>query len=232
MEDVGTQVIVVHAKPAPEETRTENNSRPVAINVADDKAHVLLVDGEGRWEFHYLAAALARDRGIEMQSVLFEQPRIGRIDEETLREIGHPAKSLPTDPDALAKYDCIILGDVTPEQLPAESRTRLEKFVGERGGTLIVVAGKRAMPTAFLSRTPADDPMRKLLPIETAIPLLAPSGFPVAPHSRGQAGHIPADGADGRGQREPLGEVATALLGGARQGEAGRERFGHCQGRG
>ena len=34
MEEVGTQVVTVHARPAPEETRTENNSRPAAINVA------------------------------------------------------------------------------------------------------------------------------------------------------------------------------------------------------
>jgi hypothetical protein len=186
MEEIGTQVIVVHAKPAPEETRTENNSRPAAINVADDKAHVLLIDGEARWEFHYLAAALARDRGMDVQSVIFEQPRIGRISEDQLREIGHPAKSLPTEPDALAKYDCIILGDVTPDQLPSEDRARLEKFVGERGGTLIVVAGKKGMPTAFLSQTPPDDPVRKLLPIESATPFSLPSGFPVALTAEGK----------------------------------------------
>ncbi len=180
LDEIGTQILTIHAQPAPEETRTENNSRPVAINVADDKAHVLLIDGEARWEYHYLASALARDHGMDVQSVLFDQPRIGRIDEDQLREIGHPAKSLPADADALAKYDCIVLGDVTPQQLPAEDRMRLERFVGERGGTLVVLAGKRAMPAAFLSATPAGDPIHKLLPIESAHPLQMPSGFPVA----------------------------------------------------
>jgi hypothetical protein len=179
LDEIGTQVLTVHARPAPEETRTENNSRPVAINVADDKAHVLLIDGEARWEYHYLASALARDRGMDVQSVLFEQPRIGRIDEDDLRQIGHPAKSLPADAEALAKYDCIILGDVTPEQMPAEDRLRLERFVAERGGTLVVLAGKRAMPAAFLSATPAGDPIRKLLPIEAANPLQLSTGFPL-----------------------------------------------------
>jgi hypothetical protein len=186
MEDVGTQVVTVHARPAPEETRTENNSRPAAINVADDKAHVLLVDGEARWEFHYLASALARDRGMDVQSVVFEQPRIGRLDEEQLRAIGHPAKALPADPDALAKYDCIILGDVTPDQLTADDRTRLERFVGERGGTLVVLAGKKAMPASYISDTPPDDPLRKLLPIETANPVLGPAGFAVSLTTEGK----------------------------------------------
>jgi hypothetical protein len=186
MEEVGTQVVTVHARPAPEETRTENNSRPAAINVADDKAHVLLVDGQARWEFHYLASALARDRGMDVQSVVFEQPRIGRLDEDQLRESGHPATALPTDPDALAKYDCIILGDVTPDQLPADDRARLERFVGERGGTLVVLAGKKAMPTSYISDTPPDDPLRKLLPIESANPVLGPAGFAVSLTTEGK----------------------------------------------
>jgi hypothetical protein len=186
MEEVGTQIVTVHARPAPEETRTENNSRPAAINVADDKAHVLLVDGEGRWEFHYLLSALVRDRGMEVQSVLFRQPRVDRIDEAELRQIGHPAQSLPTDPDAMAKYDCIILGDVTPEELPPADRARLEKFVGERGGTLVLLAGKRAMPLSYLTDTAPDDPMRKLLPIEAAGPIDAPSGFPVSLTTEGK----------------------------------------------
>jgi hypothetical protein len=202
MDEVGTQIITVHARPAPEETRTENNSRPAAINVADDKAHVLLIDGEARWEFHYLATALARDRGIDLQSVLFEQPRIGRIDEEQLREIGHPTKALPADGDALAKYDCIILGDVTPEQLPEGDRARLERFVGERGGTLVVLAGKRAMPTGFLTATPADDPIRKLLPIGAALPIQPPGGFPVTPTSEGKL--------TGFLRMEPTGEESDA----------------------
>jgi hypothetical protein len=186
MDAVGTQVVTVHARPAPEETRTENNSRPAAINVADDKAHVLLIDGEARWEFHYLASALARDRGMDVQSVVFEQPRIGRIDEEQLREIGHPAKALPSDPDAFAKYDCIILGDLTPDQLPPDERARLERFVGERGGTLVVLAGKKAMPAVYLSDTVPDDPLRKLLPIETARPVVAPAGFGITLTTEGK----------------------------------------------
>jgi hypothetical protein len=186
MDDVGTQVLTVHARPAPEETRTENNSRPVAINVADDKAHVLLIDGEARWEYHYLASALARDRGMEVQSVLFDQPRIGRIDEDDLRAIGHPALTLPADPDALSKYDCIILGDATPEQLPAADRQRLERFVSERGGTLVITAGRRAMPLAYFRVIPETDPLRKLLPIESAEAISVRGGFPVALTAEGK----------------------------------------------
>src|SRR5262249_15797667 len=142
MDKVGTQRLLatVHARDKDvRETFTDNNSRTVQINVADDKARVLLVDGEARWEYHYLANALLRDRPRELQSSVFQQPRLGKIAEDELKKTGNPALTLPAEPDALAEFDCIILGDVSPTQLPLPERVRLEKYVADRGGTLVLV---------------------------------------------------------------------------------------------
>jgi hypothetical protein len=185
----GTQALTVTARPVDGEARTDNNGRPVVINVADDKARVLLIDGEARWEFHYLASALVRDRIMQVDSVVFSQPRLGKIPEDELRKVGNPALALPADPDALAGYDCIVLGDVTPEQLPAADRARLEKYVADRGGTLVVLAGKRAMPLAFLNapRAGADeDPLLRLLPVEQPHAVSPRDGFPVALTAEGK----------------------------------------------
>jgi hypothetical protein len=177
----GTQALTVHAKPQEGETTTANNSRPVVINVADDKARVLLIDGEARWEQHYLANALARDRTMKPESVVFLQPRLGAVPEDDLRKAGNPARTLPTEPDALSAYDCIILGDVSPEQLTPAEGARLEKYVGDRGGTLVILAGKRAMPLAFTGANPGDesDPIARLLPIEQPQAVRTTAGFPV-----------------------------------------------------
>jgi hypothetical protein len=182
LDKAGTQALTVHAKPLEGETRTDNNSRPVVINVADDKAKVLLVDGEARWEQHYLANALARDRTMQPQSVVYQQPRLGQIPEDELRKNGYAWRSLPAEADALSAYDCIILGDVAPEQLPLADRVRLEKYVGDRGGTLVVLAGKRAMPLAFTGPGdggPEGDPLLRLLPIEQPQAVRPVAGFPV-----------------------------------------------------
>jgi hypothetical protein len=178
LSQVGAQALTVAARPVTGESRTDNNSRPVVINVADDKARVLLVDGEVRWEFHYLANALARDRTVQAQGVVFNQPRLGRVPEEDLQKTGTPRLTLPTEPDALAGYDCILLGDVTPAQLPAADRARLEKYVADGGGTLVLLAGKRTMPLSFLDGD-ADDPLRRLLPVEAARAVSPEKGFPV-----------------------------------------------------
>lgn len=183
MEQPGTETLTVtaeheSAKPSDprKDTRPENNSRPVVVTVSPDKAKVLLVDGEVRWEFHYLQTALIRDETMDTTSVVFDQPRLNVVDAEGTRKLGLPDLVLPKDPDALLNYDCIILGDITPDQLPREGRERLEKYVSERGGTLVLLAGKRSMPIEFARD---GDPIQKLLPIRNPKVFRADTGFKI-----------------------------------------------------
>ncbi len=151
------------------------------ILVGAEPAHVLLVDGEARWEYHYLASSLGRDPQVQLDRVLFVQPRLGLIKEDQLEKIGNPRRSLPpmvaSDSDPLAAYDCIILGDVAPENLPRADRRRLDEYVGRRGGTLVLCAGKRYLPLAYLQAAEVDDPLLKLLPIVEPQVLQPPGGF-------------------------------------------------------
>jgi hypothetical protein len=184
LDKTGTQSVLVSVKPAPGERWTENNNRPFAIQVADDTARILLVDGEARWEYHYLANALLRDRTVQLQKVLFAQPRLGVLPEAALEKSGNPLLRFPSEPDALAVYDCIILGDVSPAELPLDERNRLEKYVADRGGTLVITAGKRFMPLGYVRGAPSgkdtEDPFLKLLPIEEPKAVESRRGFALA----------------------------------------------------
>jgi hypothetical protein len=186
LEKAGSQTLIATVKPsnpATKETTTSNNSRSVAVNVADEKAKVLLVDGEARWEFHYLSTALQRDRTMQLQSVVFQQPRLNKdLPADVLKTMGSPAEKLPEGADALADFDCIILGDVEPAQLPLSDRKRLEKYVADRGGTLVLLAGKRALPLAYPESDGAGeaDPLRKMLPIDDPRIVAPEDGFGVA----------------------------------------------------
>jgi hypothetical protein len=171
MSEVGTQILRVSARPMDADPviikqAFPNSQHTFRVNVADDKAKVLVIDGEARYEFHYLSVLLGRDKSVSLDTVVFDQPRLGRASEEELKRLGHPGLILPDGPDALAPYDCIVLGDVTPEQLPIGERARLERYVADRGGTLVIQAGKRAMPQAFAGGPTEDsDPLMKMLPI-------------------------------------------------------------------
>src|SRR5262249_2841287 len=128
MEDVGTQTVTVTIKPIDpdkdyKETVKDNNSLSTTIAVADDRAKVLLVDGEARWEFHYLYTALQRDRLVQLKAVCFDQPRLDeRLSESDLEKLGMPSRKWPEGPDALANFQCIILGDVDAERLTLAQR--------------------------------------------------------------------------------------------------------------
>jgi len=185
LDEIGTQTLMATVRPVnpdTKETRADNNSRLTTISVADDKAKVLLIDGEARWEYHYLATALKRDRTLKVESVVFHQPRLNeKLSPAELQQLGSPKQQLPAGPDALAEFDCIILGDVGVEQLPAAERKRLEKYVAERGGTLVILAGKRFMPLVYpdAEANGEADPLRKLLPIESPRIVSPVEGFPV-----------------------------------------------------
>ncbi len=185
MDEVGTQTLVASVRPADaqvKETRADNNSRATSVNVADDTAKVLLIDGEARWEYHYLASALKRDRTMKLTSVVFEQPRLDEnLSPEELEKLGSPRQRLPEGRDALADYQCVILGDVSPAQLPLAERQRLERYVADSGGTLVILAGKRSMPLAYPEADAGgdSDPLRKLLPIESPHVVAPEEGFPL-----------------------------------------------------
>ena len=97
---------------------------------------------------------------------------------------------MPTELDALADFDCIILGDPNPEQLNLAERQRLARYVRDNGGTLVIVAGKHSMPIRFPENDPAnpagEDPLQALLPITDARVVESKVGFPIALTDDGQ----------------------------------------------
>jgi hypothetical protein len=188
LDEVGTQTITATIRPVqpevgPKETRSDNNQLSTTIAVADDRAKVLLVDGEARWEYHYLATALGRDRLVDLTPIVFQQPRLNdRLTPAQLEKMGSPKQEWPRGEDALAPYACVILGDVAPENLTLVQRKRLERYVADAGGTLIVLAGKRFMPLGYPDAGPDGeaDPLRKLLPVEQPAVLAPEEGVKLA----------------------------------------------------
>jgi hypothetical protein len=168
------QTYTVTVRPATK-PKAGNLTQQFVIKLDDTKAKVLLVDGQARWEFHYLSNALVRDPSLKVTRVLFDPPLIDarNATSEYLKQMGNPQRELPQGKDALADFQCIVLGDVSPEDLPRIDRERLEQFVGKHGGTLVIVAGKLFTPLAYTKlRQPGKkgkeetDPLIKLLPIE------------------------------------------------------------------
>ncbi len=160
LEEVGAVPLTVAVDPQEGDARPDNDRRSVTVQVADDKAKVLIVDGEARWEFRYLRNALARDPRVTVESVVFRQPRPGLSAAETYA-YGHalpPRGEGAADP--LGAFDAILIGDLDPADATPEVWSRLDAYVAERGGTLVVGPGPRSW-----SALAGDEAARKLLPV-------------------------------------------------------------------
>jgi hypothetical protein len=163
---VGSVPITVAVNPPKADARADNNARSAVVQVADDKASVLLVDGEARWEFRYLRNALMRDPRVALDAVVFQQPPTTGTAEAAYPTTLPPRPSEPGAADPLNRFDMIVIGDV---DLPSDVWARLDAYVGERGGTLAIIPGPRHWP----AQASLSDASRALLPI-TDLRLVAP----------------------------------------------------------
>ncbi len=169
LEEPGPQnlTLAVHP-PGGLDSRPDNDRKSISVQVADDKARVLLVDGEARWEFRYLRNALARDPRIDLEAVLLRPPPIPETADPTY-PIDWPSwdSGLETGTDPLQEFDVLIVGDIPPENVPTDFWERLDAFIGERGGTLIVSPGPRSWQTLWTD----SEVGRRLIPVQEPIPL-------------------------------------------------------------
>ncbi|WP_145197830.1 vWA domain-containing protein [Thalassoglobus polymorphus] len=159
--DLGRHRFRVRTEIKDRELRDDNNSREFSINVVDGTAHVLILEGEGRWEFRYLRAALSRDKRVTLDEVLFEQPFLGILDAPFFDSQLSQLPPVEGDATQFANYDCVIIGDVSPRHLTLAHWRNLERYVRDEGGTLVMTAGKRDFPLSYRGTI-----VNSLLPIE------------------------------------------------------------------
>ncbi|MBL50161.1 MAG: hypothetical protein CMP28_14610 [Roseibacillus sp.] len=142
----------------PGEALDQNNTGRAALRVVDRRLRVLLVDQAPRWEFKYLEAMLLRERRVDLSCFLFEGDR------EIAQVAGSPyLEQFPLRPEDLFDFDLVLLGDVDPRYLPEGHLALLGEYVSSAGGALVVIAGKRYMPSSY-RRTM----LEQLLPVELA----------------------------------------------------------------
>ena len=165
---VGAHRYRVLITPMAGEVFSANNEYPITVTVTDERTKMLIIEGRPRWEFRYLKNLFTgRDRTVQLQYVLFEADsiggtvRVGEVPADVSRAaVSRQATALPVSKADWMKFDVIVLGDVDPSRLPAKAMEAIGKFVAERGGTLIVIAGPAHMPHGY-----QDNTIKDLLPV-------------------------------------------------------------------
>jgi len=157
-EEKGECQVEASIDPLEDEAARDNNSATTKIRVLDRKVKVLYVEQYPRWDFRYLLAALERDRRIEVKVVLFDGG-------EEMADGTDPAylKEFPANRGDVVSNEIIILGDVDPKELGETRMKLIDEWVGEMGGGLIFLAGRKFNPIGYKGT-----PLEALLPVDIA----------------------------------------------------------------
>ena len=132
----GRRTLIVQIPRQEGEQDVANNVAKATIDVAERKIRILIIDDEPRWEFRFIRNVFERDPSAEL-TVSLLRPKIGPIKGEGYLE------RLPTAKKDFAAFDLVILGDVARERLADEFLKELAEFVRLRGGSLVLIAGRR-----------------------------------------------------------------------------------------
>ena len=173
--DAKTRKLQVSVSSLPDEVSTANNSFKAEVQIDRTKIRVLYVEGssqplqpvqtgthyEVRGPYSDLQKALTEDEDIECV-VLHAPGGRGRIARVADSGAANTARGFPETVAELSAFDAIILSDVAAYSFTEQQLEWLQKWVGQRGGGLLMVGGQRS----FRAGGWDDTPLAEMLPIE------------------------------------------------------------------
>lgn len=155
----GLHRYIFSLKTEPEELTAENNRIEALVRVVDEKIRLLYVDGEPRWEYRFIKRALEDDDNLKIAALI----RTGKKQflRQGLESNDELASGYPKTRADLFKYHAIIFGSVEASSLDFEQLKLTEDFVNERGGSFLMLGGRKS----FRQGGYAGTPIEKLLPV-------------------------------------------------------------------
>lgn len=149
------------AKSFPAEIDKKDNEKTAKVEIIDRRTKVLLIAGGPMRDFLFLRNQLFRDKEVICDVWLQSgKPGISQEANEVLYKF-------PETADELFEYDCIVAFDPDWEQLDDEHVKLLERWVAEKAGGLVVIAGPVFTPQWSSRRRgdPRIDAIKALYPV-------------------------------------------------------------------
>ena len=155
------KVVEIEVNGKKERKRADDNEKLAKVEVVDRKTKVLLLASGPTREFIFLRNQLFRDKETTVD-VLLQSGRPG-----ISQEAHDILNKFPESADELFEYDCIVGFDPDWETLDDLQVKNLERWVAEKAGGLIVVAGPVCTP-GWTARRRGDariDTIKALYPV-------------------------------------------------------------------
>ena len=158
----GVREYVMRVKAVEEDNNERDNEKRATVEVLERRTRVLLIAGGPTREYRFLRDMLYRDKDTHLEVWL--QSGLPGLAQEADEP---PLDEFPQDEDELFEFDCIVAFDSDWQIMSEEEIDLLERFVSEKAGGLVVVAGPVYTPewTRDVRRSPKLKVIQSLYPV-------------------------------------------------------------------
>lgn len=139
----------------PGERVIENNEVRAVVQVRDRTEKVLYFEGEPRHEVAFMLRAVEDDAGVQV--VLLQRTAENKFLRRNLDDPLELLGGFPTTREELYGYRALVLGSVEASFFTHDQLEMIADFVSDRGGTLLMLGGRRAFAEGGYKGTPLED---------------------------------------------------------------------------
>ena len=133
----------------------ENNVLHSVVQVRDRTEKILYFEGEPRHEVAFMLRAVRADENLQV--VLLQRTAENKFFRRNLDDPLELVEGFPTTREDLYRYRALMLGSIEASFFTHDQLDMMADFVSERGGTLLMLGGRRALAEGGYKGTPLED---------------------------------------------------------------------------
>ena len=160
--DPGTREMRFVLDPLEGESNVVNNERTHVMDVAAGKRSILYVEGEPRWEYKFLRRATDGDRSLRVVSLVRTTPN--KYFRQGVNSAAELVDGFPSTAGELFAYDAVIIGSYEATTLNQAQHRLLKEFVDKRGGSVLMLAGRKGLSAGGWQSSPLAQTLPTHLP--------------------------------------------------------------------
>ncbi|MDE0105881.1 MAG: hypothetical protein OXN89_26170 [Bryobacterales bacterium] len=139
----GVRDLTFAVEPAVGEEIEGNNRRRHVLDVPRRRRRILYAEGEPRWQYKFMRRAVAKDASVQLVTLLRTSTnKFYRQGVDTPEEL---EDGFPSGEEDLFAYDALIIGSFEAAFFTPKQQVAIREFVSRRGGTLMMLAGRRGL---------------------------------------------------------------------------------------
>jgi len=134
---------------------TQNNARDTLIQVNDRTEKVLYYEGEPRPEYKFVRRAVENDKNLQVVTLL--RTAENKYYRQSVSNPDEVVSGFPQTREELFSYRALILGSVEAASFSPDQLRMIADFVNKRGGTLMMLGGRRSFAEGGWAGTPVGE---------------------------------------------------------------------------